>query len=67
MVLLIAEGPSYTFHALGWSKPDVNRVFRLAWKRHVQQTGADPNYRNAVTINYIKMKPLTVYRDYEPI
>jgi len=66
MVLLIADGPSYRFHALAFTKVDADKVFRQAWKRHVKQTGADQDPENAVTINYITgIECNQVYRDYE--
>ena len=68
MTLLIAEGPSYYFHVVAVSKVEANKAFRLAWKRHVEQTGADRDYHNAVTVNYINgLKFNQVYRDYSPL
>ena len=66
MTLLIAEGPSYTFHCVADSHAEADRQFRRAWKKHVEQTGANKNYREAVTINYVDhMSVNVVYRDYE--
>lgn len=68
MVLLIGEGPSYTFHVLAGTREQAQGILRKRWRTHAAQTGADPNPENALTINYIE--PILVgelYRDYEAV
>lgn len=68
MVLLIAEGPSYMFHAVGQHKFELRRAFAKAWREHVKQTGADPRYENAVTLNWIVGVEFNkIYRDYQEL
>lgn len=68
MVLLIAEGPSFTFHLLSRSRRTARQVFNKAWKAHVAQTGAEKEPEDAVTINYIDPFAMNVtYRDGEPL
>ena len=64
MVLLIAEGPSFTFHLLSHSRRTARTVFNQQWRQHVAQTGAAKNPEDACTINYIDPIGINVlYRD----
>lgn len=68
MVLLIGEGPSYTFHVLGRDREHAKAILRKRWRTHRSQTGAAADPEEAMTINFID--PILVgemYRDYEAV
>jgi len=68
MVLLIGEGPHYTFHVVAATRREAMRQLLKAWTVHARQTGASDNIKDALTLNYIDNVELgQVYRDYAPL
>lgn len=68
MTILLAEGSSYSFVCVAKNHAAADAAFAKAWQRHVRQTGADTDWRSAVTVNYIEAVVLgNVYRDYEKL
>ena len=68
MVLLIADGPSFNFHVISYSKAGAWRALRKGWKIHLRQCGFSGTIEDALTVNVIEnMQPDLLYRDYEPV
>jgi hypothetical protein len=64
MYLLEVQTPRFTFRSIGKSVRHCRALLRDAWKIHVTQTGAEPDYVNAATDGTVTaLVSGTVYRD----
>lgn len=57
------DTPSFSFEAYGQTPAEVRTLLAVAFKRHIRQTGADPEYFNVDEAEVVCRKIGRVYRD----
>lgn len=69
MIKAIFETPNFNFESYGNSKKEAKELLKKAWKKHSEQTGADPDYIKDYEedISFTTVKVGCTYRDNDKI